>query len=138
MKNELVRIRLLADHLKTHTGEWGNYAFEDGVSELMLRREAERLSVITSVEFVDAENMWERKRRERGLITSDGFVEDEPVEETVEPPSPTVRYSRSDLEAIADKDGIAGLRKIADQFNVKGTSIRQLLEVIEKAQHGNA
>jgi len=49
-------------------------------------------------------------------------------------PKPT--YTREDLEAVADKDGIAGLRKIGDPIGAKGTSIAKLIDEILQAQQG--
>jgi hypothetical protein len=145
-ESELVRIRLLNPTLTNLTGVFGNYSFIDGVSELMLRREAERLSVITAVEFVNSENLWERKARERGQITSDNLNTDPPKPHLgsqieVLAPEPVKSkdiktYSREELEAIADDKGIQGLREIADPLNVKGVSIRTLLDGILKAQEG--
>lgn len=37
-----------------------------------------------------------------------------------------------ELDAIASKDGIGGLRKIADPFGIKGRSIQDLLDAIVK------
>ena len=48
--------------------------------------------------------------------------------------APEQKYTVEQLEAIADKKGIAGLREIADQFDVKGTSIAKLIEGIISAQ----
>lgn len=44
------------------------------------------------------------------------------------------KYTVEELEAVADKSGIAGLREIADKFEVKGTSIAKLIEGIISAQ----
>jgi predicted xylose isomerase-like sugar epimerase len=144
--NELVRIRLLNDTLKTLNGAFGTYTFTNGVSELMLRREAERLSMITTVEFIDAENLWERKSRERGAMNAAVVAakpsEDESVvevEQVQDAPAEAVqeakkRYAVEDLEAIADKDGIRGLRDVGDSFGVRATSIRQMIDLIMQAQ----
>ena len=43
-------------------------------------------------------------------------------------------YSQIDLERIADRDGIAGLRFIADPLGVKATSIVKLIEGIMLVQ----
>lgn len=40
------------------------------------------------------------------------------------------QYTQAELEKIADKSGIAGLREIGDEFGVKGTSISGLIEAI--------
>ena len=63
-------------------------------------------------------------------------VEDEvvdfyaPNEEHAEPK----RWELSDLEAIADAEGISGLREIGEEFNVKERSIDGLIKEIMKAQ----
>ena len=49
------------------------------------------------------------------------------------PDGPKV-YSREELEAIADKDGIQGLRDIGNPLNVKATAIDKLIEMILLAQ----
>lgn len=46
----------------------------------------------------------------------------------------TVAYTREQLEEIADKSGIGGLREIGDKFNVKATSITKLISAILDAQ----
>jgi hypothetical protein len=104
----------------------------------MLRREAERLSVITSVEFIESENMWERKARERGLVDASVSKTFENAEQEVEQKesqndATQPKWTREALEAIADKDGINGLRKIGEEMNVRATSIRQLIELSLKA-----
>lgn len=43
-------------------------------------------------------------------------------------------YTQEELEEIADKKGIAGLREIADPLGVKGTSIVKLIEGIIATQ----
>jgi hypothetical protein len=58
-----------------------------------------------------------------------------PVETILPEAKPDVTiYSREQLEAIADQEGIHGLRKVGDVLNVKGVSIRTLIEDILKAQ----
>jgi hypothetical protein len=43
-------------------------------------------------------------------------------------PEPEVRrYTREELEEIADRDGIKGLREIGDKINVKGVAITTLI-----------
>jgi hypothetical protein len=44
------------------------------------------------------------------------------------------KYTRESLEAIADKDGIAGLRAIGDKLGVKGRGIIELITEILRAQ----
>lgn len=56
--------------------------------------------------------------------------EKKPVEEEKPAIEITERYTREDLEAIADKDGIQGLRAIGDKIGAKATSIRKLIDEI--------
>jgi hypothetical protein len=134
--NQLVQIKLL--RRPGFTGTFGNYRFEDGVSEPMVRREAERLAAVTTVEFVNSDSMWERKRKERGVLSgkikadTQVGVAPEPAE-PVEVPKPSlgqVTYSREDLELIADKSGIQGLREIATPIGIKGVQIPAMIRAI--------
>lgn len=45
-----------------------------------------------------------------------------------------VTYTRAQLEGIADKKGINGLREISDPLNVKGRSVTELIDKIVEAQ----
>lgn len=46
----------------------------------------------------------------------------------------SVDYTRESLEAIADKEGIAGLRVIGERYGVKGRGISELIEGILAGQ----
>ncbi len=48
--------------------------------------------------------------------------------------APVKKFTREELETIADEHGIAGLREIADGFKVKGRGIMELIAEITKAQ----
>ena len=136
--SDLVRIKLLKLP-KGFTGKFANYSFENSISEPMLRREAERLSCVTSVEFIDSENIIERRKRERGEVQEKikRSAANKPIKVATEAPVSVPekpKYDRPTLESIADKEGSAGLRKIANEYNVKGRSIPELIEAIMKAQ----
>lgn len=61
--------------------------------------------------------------------------ESKPVEEkTLEVKESLPLFTREQLEELADKEGISGLRAIADTFNLKGTSIVNLIDGILNAQ----
>lgn len=45
-------------------------------------------------------------------------------------------YTKEELEKVADKGGIAGLREIAEPLGLKGTSIGKLIELILAKQSG--
>lgn len=37
-------------------------------------------------------------------------------------------FTKADLEAVADKEGITGLRKVAEQYDVRGRSIAEIID----------
>ncbi len=49
---------------------------------------------------------------------------------------PVQRFTREELESIADCEGIAGLRQIGNQIGVKAKGIVEMIEGILKAQGG--
>lgn len=65
--------------------------------------------------------------------TSEPQKESEPAQSS--PPTvPERAYAREELEALADKNGIHGLREIAEPLNVKGRAVQELIERILQAQ----
>lgn len=132
--NEFVQIRLV--RRPNFTGKFGIYDFKDGVSEPMVRREAERLAAITGVEFVGTLNMWERKAEARGIqpVQPVAPTAAPPVVAAVVPETGTPSYTRNELEQVADKSGIAGLREIAGPLGVSAVSIVAMINAILKAQ----
>lgn len=136
MTNEIVQIKLV--RRPSFTGKLGNYSFTDGLSEPMVRREAERLAAVTGVVFVGADSMWERKAKERGGHVIEAPVETpkkvEPVVSVPKPPSGRMTFTREDLEKIADKGGIDGLREIATPMGLKGVQITAMIRAILAAQ----
>ncbi len=46
----------------------------------------------------------------------------------------TFEYTAADLEEIAGNGGIKALRKVADKYHVKGTSIAELIKEVLEAQ----
>jgi hypothetical protein len=55
-------------------------------------------------------------------------------EPKVEDTKPDAGYTREQLEAIADKGGIKAIRKVGDEFGVKGVSIGGMIDEILQAQ----
>lgn len=49
---------------------------------------------------------------------------------------PMQRFTREELESIADCEGIAGLRQIGNSIGVKAKGIVEMIEGILKAQGG--
>ena len=65
------------------------------------------------------------KPKQEAVLTHSRVVQ--PVEKIEEK---VVKYTREQLEQTADEQGITGLRRIADEFGLKGKSIPGLIEAI--------
>nr|WP_085000750.1 hypothetical protein [Cronobacter sakazakii] len=79
----------------------------------------------------------------RGSLVADQIVEPEapeivPMKRGAEErePAPVQRFTREELESIADSEGIAGLRQIGKPLGVKAKGIVEMIEGILKAQGG--
>ncbi len=157
------KIKLTSQGFDNVTGLIGSIEFEDGVSvENVSLREAERLGALTSV--VDAETgeelnvgkgvetrlraNSEKTRPSSATKTPSKEVDEsdadtdkdaqndagETTEESSEPNETKAVYTEAQLGDIADKDGMAGLREIAKQFNVTDKGVRGLITKILQAQ----
>lgn len=131
-----MKIRIDEVGYDKYTGLLGLVEFVDGISvnEVSVG-ELNRMSAIFRV--VDASDDKEIGAISEYAKTSQIEFKVEGAEEVVakfvEPnediPSTTV-YTKEQLEALADKEGITGLREIADAMNIKGTSITGLINGI--------
>ena len=82
--------------------------------------------VLLDVEDDGAESS--KPKQEAVLTHSRVVAPAENIEEKV------VKYTREQLEQVADEKGMAGLRRIADEFGLKGKSIPGLIEAILQKQ----
>lgn len=148
-----MQIRLTDPGFAGFTGYFGNIKFEDGVSEHISSVEAERLGCIVACETLDGENPSATQRmvdvRTKDLNeflgtaheVSDLSAQTEQVEsqageqvaaqtESVNSSAakPGFEFTREDLEALADAEGIAGLRNLGSQHGVKGRSIVEIID----------
>ncbi|MGZ8497409.1 MAG: hypothetical protein ACXWXL_03300 [Candidatus Binatia bacterium] len=127
-------VRITEPGSEGFNGDIGGIEFKDGVSTRNLSPvEVTRLSA--SMRVVNDET-----RKQVGVAAT--LVESKHVEARVDEPLKTQRdpvvenqterprYTREELEAIADKGGIAELRKIADELGVKGKAIQTLIDGI--------
>lgn len=130
------------------TGQLGLVVFEDGVSvDSVSQGEINRMSVV--VRLVEADNLeqigslveinknldvdfptnqnfqTEPESNEPAFVAADGTIPATVVIEVI---------TREALEALADKEGIAGLREIADPLGVKAVSVVGLIDAILQAQ----
>lgn len=145
-----MQIRLTDPGFAGYNGYFGNIKFEDGVSEQISSVEAERLGCIVACETLEGENPSATQRmvdvRNKDLEEFAGTAHEvsnlsaqaaeqfgDQVGDQVQfvnssAAKPSFDFTREDLEALADAEGIAGLRNIGSQHGVKGRSIAEIIE----------
>lgn len=139
-----MKLRLTQGGFESYTGQMGVIFFENGLSVSdVLPVDAVRVAGVVGAEWEDG------SPANVGQLYLDAVNNPAPVfervvvEEVSEKASekapdieaavdPIVRYSEDDLAAVADKDGIAGLRKIAEPLGIKDKSIGGLMAAILK------
>ena len=125
-------LKIAQKGFENFSGYMGDVEFVDGVSvEAVSMAECRRLGCIMSVETLDGQNpsttqLWEDMRYQP--LTQPRAKAEEPEATPEVSGEKTMRYSREDLEQIADERGISGLREVAAEFGVKGRSINELIE----------
>jgi len=144
-----MKLKIAEPGYDTFTGAFGLVQFENGVSvDHVSMKDAFQLSAL--IQMVDAEtgdsiSMLNGDEADR-LATArveyyPSVAEVEAQKQNAESAEPSVEvaqaYTREELESIADKEGIAGLRKIGDALNLKGTSVAKLIDAI-LANRGSA
>jgi hypothetical protein len=148
-----MKLKLVQKGYENMTGYLGMTLFQDGLSvnDVPLR-EARNLGMAIKVEYEDgsdpnpAQNLLNSMHNKAGEVVaplgdsetkspvSDKEVDAGGADKVVEAAKPAGEHTQESLEAVADKDGIKGLRAIADKFEVKGTSIAELIREILEAQ----
>lgn len=150
-----MKIKLIEPGYENYTGYFGQVLFECSVStHPVSESQARFLGSILRVAPVD-ENGQEGAALQNAAneqfqqaMKNEAYLNDAPTqaeldaraaaekkdEVSEEPKSVGVVYTREQLEAVADKSGIKGLREIADTLNVKGSDIKKLIKLILDAQ----
>lgn len=126
-----MKIRLVGPGWTDFTGYFGVVEFKEGVSVREVSDiEIKRLAALTRIESVEtgedpgiAAQMLKGRDEPMPVLQSERGEGDAAPEE----PKKVPRYTREELEAIADKGGIKAVREIADEFGVKGRSITELI-----------
>jgi hypothetical protein len=142
-----MKLRLTQSGFEHYTGQMGVIQFEDGLSTGdVLHIDATRVAGVMGAEwengqpanvsqlYLDAmDHRAPTDEEQRAAANSDvpKSIDMDEVKEKAEALGKT--YTEEELAAIADKEGINGLRAIADPLGVKGNSIRGLMDVILKA-----
>lgn len=128
-----MKIKITQTGWAGYTGHLGQVEFADGISiDDVSRADAAQLSAIVLIEDVATGKNPSDAQRIVDSYSDQAKVETPLVAET------TVQlvseYDQAQLEAIADASGIKGVREIADRFDIKGTSITDLITRILNAQ----
>lgn len=130
---------------KNFTGPLGAYVFKDGRSVVKLHRnDAVQLSHGFACDAVDDDGnvmfkvipgqmpttaeMQMGKRSAPVEIKPDLTATEGNLEQADEAKAPSVKYTVAELEAIADKQGLRGLREEANKHGIKGKSIPELIK----------
>lgn len=133
-----MKLKIVEKGMENYSGYFGQIEFKDGVSVRDVTIvESNLISALVRINWIDGE-----KDIGRAEITSVAFdkVAEVAPDRSVTPEEPKAeqkkgqKYSREDLEAVADSKGLNGLREIGAQFGVKSTSINKLIEAILEAQ----
>lgn len=128
----------LVEKLEGYTGYMGSVEFVDGVSVRDVSMvESNTIAALTPVNWIkDGVDIG------RAEMVSVAFDEPAPAATVAKPapsaePAPVVKslkYDRAELEAIADKKGLSGLRAIGNEYGVRAKSIPALIDSILEAQ----
>lgn len=147
-----MKLRLTAPGFEEYNGQMGVIMFENGLSTTdVLPVDAIRIAGVMGAEWEDgsaanvgqmylnamdtpAPALQEQRGKSEEVRESAHAQRHEKAEvkDVIVTAQPAL-YTREQLAAIADKDGIAGLRDIGAEFGVKGNSINGLIDGIMKA-----
>lgn len=141
-----MKIRLVGNGYEAMNGFFGDVEFKDGVSVHPVSAAQIRLfASITTIENAEDGTELGDNAHFQSALKMEAVTFDLPtlaeleaqgqkvevgqaVEQVQEAPEGT--YTKEQLEAIADKGGIAALRDIADPLGIKGTSIGKIIMAI--------
>lgn len=133
-----MKVRIVEPALSGYTGMLYQISFTDGVSNRELTdQEVSMIGAAMRVENLDGDQVGAAVDHMRRYdVTLDKAVQKnaetvEAIHEAAEEEAPAAKdkpsFTREELEAIADAEGIAGLRAVADPLGIKGRSINELI-----------
>jgi hypothetical protein len=135
-----MKLRLTALHYEKYTGQMGITDFVDGLSTAdVLPNVGARMAAVMNCEWEDGTaanvgQVYMDNLHMQAPVESEQKAkaqEEEEVAKAYATKLPT--YTEEQLGTIADEEGIAGLRTIAEPFGLKSNSIGGLIELIVKA-----
>lgn len=145
-------LRITATGWETYTGDFGGVAFVNGLSvDVLSRRQIDHISALVrcdlsddkgalmgqsgiSARLVGGVNIGDAPSSLR-KATQDELDADRRQRLTNIGKAPTKIYTKEELEAIAAKEGLSGLRKIGDAWSVRDRAIGKLVTLILNAQN---
>lgn len=145
-----MKLKITQKGFENYTGQMGMILFKNGVSVYDVKeRDALRLSACFGCKWendsaITVTKLEEEPRapigRQTYIVESDGAPEKVAGNDgrTIyvdvgfenEPIKVTRRFTLQELEAIADKKGIKGIREVAAPLGIRGTSINAMIEDI--------
>ncbi|WPH68476.1 hypothetical protein [Stenotrophomonas phage BUCTxx99] len=137
------RLKIVEKGWETFSDYFGGYKFTNGLSdEAVPTADAQRLGSWIRMVGVDDESQVGEgvvqvalTETKADVVVAAGDKEPETVsvEQAAEAAVEVTKYTREELEELADKGGIAALRQIGDKIGVKGRGIPELIrEIIQK------
>jgi len=144
------KLKIIAPEWANYTGSLGIVHFTDGLSDQFVPDHVRRrLSIGMMMVEIDAQGNEEPASPTHKMIAtatiraevsealdrqSDTVKAHELLENALNIDANTPTHTKEQLEKIADKEGIKGLRDIADRWHVKSRSIPDLIKAILDAQ----
>lgn len=143
-----MKLRLTGGGYENLTGQFGLYDFVDGLSTTDIPpKNAYRIASTVGAVWEDGASANNVDLYNLYLNTSPDDIQpikenqQQEPEKVIDPPkkkskskaepSTSVKtWTKEQLENIADKDGIDGVRKVADELGIQGNSINELIEQI--------
>jgi hypothetical protein len=132
-----MKLRLVQEGFAAYNGQMGALMFQGGVSTTdVLPSDAVRMSAVMLCAWEDGSSPSVAQsildNADTPAPTIEGGAAQHDREAGVKPDdAPSASLSRAwtaaELAAIADKDGIKGLRKVTEPAGVKGNSIKELI-----------
>lgn len=137
------RLKIVEKGWETFSDYFGGYKFTNGLSdEAVPTADAQRLGSWIRMVGVDDESQvgegvvqvaLTETKADVVVAAADKEPETVSVEQAAEAAAEVTKYTREELEALADQGGIAALRQIGDKIGVKGRGIPELIrEIIQK------
>lgn len=131
-----MKLKLTAVGYENFTGLFGTVEYVDGLSvNDVMPQTAKRVACVISVEWEDGTKVGvaDALIANQNMPAPNETATVVPVE-VEKPVITTVAWTEEELGAVADEQGIAGLREIAEPHGIKGNSIANLIKgILEKS-----